>query len=84
MLIPMEICKRTSWHGKREKVDFVFINAGNRETLAGGSELKCINGSCAVGTYSNPENSPCSSDITTILPLLSLDSLKYCAKRSIK
>lgn len=80
----MEMCKRTSWHGKREEIDFIFINTGNREIVIGGRELKCINGSCAVPTDSKPENSPCSSDSTTNLPLLPLDPLKYCAKRTIK
>lgn len=84
MLIPIETCKRTSWHGNREEIDFLFINAGYRETLIGGRELNCINGSCAVPADSKQENRPCSSDITAILPLLPLDPLKYCAKRSVK
>lgn len=60
----------------REEIDFIFINAG-KQSLIGGREFICINGSCAVPADSKPENSPCSSDITTILNLPPLNPLKY-------
>lgn len=49
-----------------------------------GREFNCINRSCAVPVASEPENRPCSTDMTTILPLLPLDPQEYCANRSMK